>query len=196
MPINAIELSAAIQAAYPFSGASIQFPQIATAISTAVFNWVQLGEASCGVTGVCTGTAGAGTCTGKLAVPAGALTAVSTFATYGLKEPAAVAIATAIGNGVAAHFSMAGMYVGISAGVGVGADAAKITIANQPSLYAQLQITLPAALGGSGYLLPVFGQATAAAVCAVLLTSTPVPGVVAGSPSPSGATGASISRVV
>ncbi len=196
MPIEPTALGAAIQAAYIYNSGSIQFPSIATAIGMAVATWVGQGEASCGVVGVCTGTAGAGTATGKLMVPPGADVAIAAFAALGMKETSAVAIATAIGNGTATYFSSAGMYLGTSAGVGAGVDTAKITIANTATLYAQLQVTLPASLGGSGTLLPTFAQATANAICAVLLKSTPLPGACAGSPSPSPGAGSSISRVV
>mgnify|MGYP000926570101 CR=1 FL=1 len=192
MILNYNLVSNAIQ----ISGVDLQgvdFPALANGVALGVCNWVVV-PSNFALTGVCTGTAGAGTTIGRYIVTPNIGLVLSGLQGAGLSGVQVNPIARAIAVGVATAFTASATYQGVATGVGTGVDNAWVSLSNPTTLGASIQ----AALNGMGYnginISPLsFGLGVGLA--SMLQTGTGT-GTVTGASGPTPATGTSISRIV
>jgi hypothetical protein len=171
---------------------SQNLPRIATAVGRSLPQWLPL-LTNVTVLGVATGVAGVGAVNGKLFVGGGVPLVVAALKQAGLAGPTAVGIGTAVGAGVSSILNSTAQYVGASPGVGVGADASKVSFTNSATLIAVLLSNLRAA-GVSGPQGPQLATGLGRGLAQLVQTGFGVGGVV-GLPSPVSAVSTSISTV-
>jgi len=167
--------------------------RIATVVGTAVSVWAQV-PANLALTGVTQGTVGAGAVTGKITVapnPAPVLAAAVSVGLLGFVTPS---VCRAVGMGVAAAVTASGQYIGTSAGVAVGTDISKVSVANPATLTGTIS-SIAASTGLLGLSMQQLSAAFGTGLSVMLLTGAGT-GVVAGVAGPSPGFGTSVSRVV
>jgi hypothetical protein len=192
MPLAAPIISGAIIAATPdLPGPDTA--KLAAVLGAAIQAWALI-PSNVVINGVTTGAIGSGAVLGKLFVPVVPLPVNGAFVGFGFVGTNGQQLARGVGVGVATAFNTSGAYVGVSAGVGAGADVSKITFANPATLTA-LIISFGAAAGFLGPLFGALAGALGTGIAGLLVTGTGV-GSVAGAGGPSPAAGTSISRVV
>lgn len=161
-------IAAALRTSAPFPGGPA-FDLLCQAIANATVTWLPTGVT---VVGVTTGVVGAGTVTGTLAFAGTPPLVLAAMAA--LPGPNAPALATTLAAGLNA--GLAGLpYAGVSTGVGTGTDASRVVSANVPALAQVLRTAHSAACavqGGTGSTVPVFYDALAAGIAAVVITGT------------------------
>jgi len=161
-------IAAALRTSAPFPGGPA-FDLLCQAIANATVTWLPTGVTLVGVT---TGVVGAGTVTGTLAFAGTPPLVLAAMAA--LPGPNAPALATTLAAGLNA--GLAGLpYAGVSTGVGTGTDASRVVSANVPTLAQVLRtahIAACAVQGGTGSTVPVFYDALAAGIAAVVITGT------------------------
>lgn len=155
---------------------------LAQAVGNAVVPWAVL-PANFFLTGIVTGTLGAGTVQGTLLVPPNVAVVSSALASAGVLGPTSVILAKAIALGISSAFSTA-QYVGPSIGVGVGVDVSAVSFANPATLIPAISAGL---LGASG---PLIAVGIGNGIVSLLLLSVGT-GVVIGPPSPTPSAGTS-----
>lgn len=172
-------IAAAIIAAGP-ELAGPNGPKLAQAIGNAVYKWITV-QLNVKLTGVTTGSAGAGTVNGKLLV-APAIPLVSAgLAAFSVSGPTAAFLAKAVSVGLATVISASGQYTGPSVGVGIGTDISKVVFANPATLTPLLLLEMGNALGGTGLSAPSVAGGLSVGISNQILLATGV-GVVAGVP--------------
>jgi hypothetical protein len=140
----------AARTAAPFPMAGVQFDRMALGIATAVHLWAAGQPQNVLLQGAAAGATGGGVVpTGKLVIPPNPAVMIASLNAAGMVGPLAISLGTIVGIAVPKTFSTSGMYVGVSPGVGVGADVAKVVLSNAPSLVALLISNL-AAFSGRG----------------------------------------------
>lgn len=198
MPVVAPSITNGILTA---GGAKLNGPVwlgVAGAIGLSVEQWVRAGGIT--LTGVTTGTAGGGavvnTPNAFLFFPPQPLPLTASTAAVSILGNMGQFAASAIGIGVANALNSSAGYAGVSIGVGAGTDLSKVTRADAAPLIGLLTANLNAVgIGGQTGLL--FAGAVGSGLAALALTGTsPFIGIVTGLPTPSAATGTSISQVV
>lgn len=195
MPISPPNFTAAFSVIDPALGLTgTAMSRFAAALSTAIYNWT-VTPTNVRLTGVTTGTAGAGNVTGKLIVPPAPQVMQAGFLAAGVTGPQSSRVATAISSAISTAFTATGGYTGPSAGVGVGTDASKVTVANAATLASQLMAVLVPILGGSGPAASTVARGISIGVAGQLLLGTGI-GVVAGSVSPTPSVGTSSGQVI
>lgn len=155
-------------------------PKLAQAIGNAVYKWITV-QINVKLTGVTTGTAGAGAVNGKLLL-APAIPLISAgLSAFSVTGPTSAFLAKAVSVGLATVISASGQYTGPSVGVAVGADISKTVFANPATLLPLLLADMGAALGGTGLSAPSVAGGLAVGISNQILTMTGT-GVVAGVP--------------
>lgn len=175
----------------PFPG-SQNLPRIASAVGRSLPIWLPL-PTNVLVQGVTAGVAGVGSVNGKLFVAGGAGLVIGALAQAGLTGPTGTGIGTAVGTGVVTALNSSAQYTGISAGVAVGTDTSKVSLANSASLTAILLPNLQAAQV-NGPLASQLARGLGAGIAQLLFTGFGVGGVV-GAPSPISTVSTSINTV-
>lgn len=184
---------ASFRAASPFPFLRFPFDQLAWAIANGVVQWAP----SVQFTGTAVGTAGVGAInvpTTRVVVVPNPPLAIAGMAAGGLVGPLGVALGTVVGQAIPKTLTTFGQYTGGVAGVGVGADVSKVTMANGPALTGIL-IPLLTGLLGPGPAGPQMAAGLGQAIANLVLTGTGA-GSVVGPPSPSSASGVSQSVLV
>lgn len=168
---------------------------IAAAVGLSVEQWVRAGGVT--LTGVTTGTAGGGTVIGtSLFFPPQPLPVNAATAAISILGSTGQYASAAIGIGVANALNASAGYAGVSIGVGAGTDLSKVTFAN-PATLTNLLVANLNAVGVGGPVALQFAGGVGSGLAALALTGTsPVLGIVTGTPSPSPAMGNSTSTVV
>jgi hypothetical protein len=181
---------------FPFGG--LAYDKLALGLAMGICQWGISNPVNLQLTGVATGSAGPGKIQAAaskiVVVSAGVVTPALMGA--GLNGPLAQALGTAVEAGVAQAFSTQARYSGTSPLVAVGADVAKVSVANGPVLVGILKQTLAAVMGvGPAYGMMATGLGIG--VAALLLTGTGS-GTVTGTPvvPAAPATGATTSVVI
>ena len=181
MALTSAAVTAAILAAAPEMAGPTGLI-VAQTVGSAVVPWANV-PANLALTGVTTGTLGAGTVLGSLIVPPDVATVSGALTAAGVLGPTASILAKAIAIGIATSFSTA-QYAGPSIGVGVGVDVSKVTVTNPATLIPILSTGLAGASG------PLVSIGIGNGIAALLALGTGV-GVVTGSPSTTPGTGTS-----
>jgi len=187
MPLNPSIFLANLQsarAACPFPMVGLQFDRLAAGIAMSVAGWAISQPQNVALQGTASGTVGGGTIpSGKLVVPPNPSLVIGALASAGLGGPLGVSLGTIVGTAVPSAFTLSGSYLGVSPGVGVGADVSKVVVSNPATLIALLQSNL-AALSGPGIAMPLMavGLGNGIAGCVALGFGT---GSVVGVPGPS-----------
>lgn len=191
MPLDPSKIALAIQAAGP----EIQGPvwaRFTLAVGIGFSAWA-LTPGNVMVTGVTTGAAGVGAVVGKLSVvpfPLPVNMSMSAATVLGLD---ATPIGRAVGMGVCTTINTSATYVGVSSGVGMGADVSKVGYADIPNL----MLALSSAFAGMGYTgsdVARLSSGLAPGLTVLLLTGSGV-GIVSGPVGPSPAVGVSTSQI-
>lgn len=173
MALTSAAVTAAILAAAPeMAGPTGSI--LAQAVGAAVVPWANL-VANLALTGVTSGTLGAGTVLGTLLVPSNVAVVSGGLSAAGVLGPTAPILAKAIAIGISTSFSTA-QYTGPSIGVGMGIDNSLVALANASTLISLLSAGL---LGASG---PSVCTGIGNGIASLLLLATGV-GVVTGAPS-------------
>ena len=165
---------------------------LATAIGTAIGTWSKI-PSSITLVGATSGTAGVGAVSGKLTLAPNPTFYESAFVSVGLVGLTKTPLCVALSNAVATTFSTA-LYMGVSSGVGLGADTTKVVFVDGASLVSILNSTF-ASYAIVGVNSSVLASAISIGVVAHLATCFGT-GAVSGPPSPSVAIGISNSNVV
>jgi hypothetical protein len=155
---------------------------LAQAVGAAVVPWANL-PANLALTGITTGTVGAGTVLGALTVPPNVAVVSGALAAAGVVGPTSAILAKAIAIGISTSFSTA-QYAGPSIGVGVGADVSVMAIVNPFTLIPLLSAGLTGASG------PLVSTGIGNGIANLLALGTGI-GAVTGSPSTTPGTGTS-----
>lgn len=192
MPVNAANIALQVVAAGPKPGGP-SLGQLASAVGAGVAAWVAAGGVV--ITGVSSGTAGAGTVVGKYAVVPNPLPVAAALSGGGIVGVTAPAIATAVGIGVGTALNTDATYVGVCAGVGIGADQVVVVYADAPSLTAALATAMTAA-GIVGPTAPALAAGLGVGIAALVSTGTGTGVVSSPVTGPSPAVSASTSRLV
>lgn len=191
MPLTPASISAAIQAASPDLKGTV-WAALTAAIGVGIVAWAA-NPVNMALTGVTSGTTGVGKVTGKFSVVPAPLPVSAAVSAAGLVGFNAATVARAVGMGVANAFNSNALYQGVSAGVGVGADTAKVSTSNSTALVQALSTALTA-VGITGMNAQPIASALGTGLAALLATGTGI-GVVAGGSSPIPAAGTSTSKV-
>lgn len=194
--LTSLLLASRASGTFPFAGAA--FDLLAQGIANGVCAWSIYQPQNLALTGVATGTAGSGFVlppASRLIVPPNVPAVLGALTAAGMNGPLGLALATVVSNGIAGTFTGYGQYGGMVAGVGVGADVSKVTLANAATLTATLMGTLAAAVGGGGPALSMLCSGLANGIAALLLGGTGT-GSVTGPPSNAPGAGTSTSVVV
>jgi len=166
---------------------------LAQGIGNTVGTWA-LTPGNIQITGVTTGTGGAGTVLGKLGVPP-VPGASAIMLGAGAIGPMALAIGEAVSLGVSAAFTATAQYTGASVGVGVGADVSKVVFVQTGVLISMLMAFPPAYFAG----IPTWGQKPLCTgiglIVSAQLALAAGAGAVVGPPSSSAAAGTSTSVI-
>jgi hypothetical protein len=178
--------SSRLSGVFPFAG--VTWEPLALAISNGVSTWASI-PSNLALTGTTVGTAGVGPVAGVLTVPPNPPAFNAAFLAAGFTGPVAPSLALVLANAMSQAFTGAA-YVGTSTGVGSGSDTSLITTANPGTL---ASILTP--LFGVGPTAASLALGVANGVCTQLLAGFGV-GSVNGPPSPTGASGVSISTVI
>jgi len=192
MPVNAANVSLQIVAAGPKPGGPA-FAQFASAVGTGVAAWVAAGGVT--LAGVSSGTAGVGTVFGKYTVVPSPLPVAAALSSGGIVGVTAPAIASAVGIGVGTALNTDAEYVGVSAGVGIGADQVVTVYADAPSLASALSAAMTGA-GVVGPTMPSVAAALAGGIAALVSTGTGVGAVSPQAIAPASTVSASTSRLI
>lgn len=182
MPLTPIAITTAILSAGSADLTGPNFPRVATGIGNALALWA-VSPLNLALTGVTTGQAGAGVVTGTLTVLPAVPAMVAALSGAGLNGITAPFMAKAVSIGVANAFTASAAYTGTSVGVAIGTDVSYVTVANAATLIPVLNVSLTAALTGSGPNVGTLSIGLGNGIVALLLTGTGV-GVVAGTPAP------------
>ena len=191
MPILAPPITAAILTA----GAGLtgsNFLALASAVGQAVSIWAKI-PTSVVMTGVVTGSVGAGVVAGKLFVTPSPLPLPASVLGAGFAGPTAPQIAVAIGLGVSNSLNATAGYRGVSTGA-LGNDVSKVIFADPTSLTGLL-VSSMGAFGLVGPQAPLLASGLASGIAAMLLTGTGT-GVATGAPGPLPGTGISRSSLI
>lgn len=162
-------------------------PSVALSIANAVYAWITV-PSNVVLMGVTSGTSGAGTVTGSLAVPPDPSLVSGGMRASGVVGTSVDRVAKMVAVGLSTALASA-QYTGPSIGVGAGVDTSSVVTANPTTLAAQLSLQFA---GNSGSLV---GSGLAAGISALLLASTGT-GVVAGATTGSPSVGTSPSSFV
>jgi len=196
-PVIYAEIAAARAAGgFPFSG--FKFDQLALGTATAIAAWAVGQPQNVFLQGVSSGAVGGGAVipvTSKIIVPPNIPIMMAGFTGAGFNGPLGRSLAVVMALGIGNAFSKSAQYVGPVAGVGVGADVAKITVANAATLVPLLLASCSGALGGSGPMLAMYAVGLATGTAGMLLTGIGF-GAVAGVPGPAPSVGSSQCVVV
>jgi hypothetical protein len=174
------------------------FQQFASGLGNGVALWAVGQPQNLSLTGLATGTVGAGTITApttRLSVVPRETAVLGALAGFGVQGPAAAAMATVVAIAIAQVFTVSGQYQGIAAGVGTGQDVSTVTVANMGTLATILMGTLAGAFGATGPALTSWAAGLAAGVATLLLGSTGT-GTVVGTAGPAPASGPTTSVVI
>ena len=173
-------LSTRLAGAFPFGG--VTYDKLAQGVAQGICQWGVSNPANLKLTGIATGSAGAG----KILAAASKIVVVSSGAVAaalkgaGMNGPLSQSLGTAVETGIVQAFSTQAQYSGTSPTVAVGADVAKVSVANGPSLVGMLKQTLAASMGvGPAYGMMATGLGIG--IAALLLTGTGT-GTVTGTP--------------
>ena len=168
-------------------------PLLAQGIGNTIGAWA-LTPGNILVTGVTTGTGGAGAVLGKLGVPP-VPGASAIMLGAGAIGPMASAIAESVNLGVSASFTAMAQYAGASVGVGVGADVSMVVSVQTGVLISMLMAFPPAYFAG----MPTGGQKPLCTGIGLIVSAQLAlavgGGAVVGPPSPSAAAGISNSVI-
>lgn len=177
MALTAQSLTLGIIAAGPELAGPIG-PKLAQAVGSAVYTWI-VSQINVKLTGVTTGTAGAGTVNGKLFMAPAIPLVAAGLAAYGVTGPTSPLVAKAVSVGLATVISASGQYTGPSVGVGIGADISKVVFANPATLTPLLLAEMGNAFSGTGLSAPSVAGGLGVGISnqVLLVTGT---GVVAG----------------
>jgi hypothetical protein len=167
--------------------------RVASAVGRTLPLWLPL-LTNVNVVGVTSGVAGVGTVNGKLFVSGGAALVVASLRQAGLGGPTATGLGLAVGTGVSAVLNSSAQYLGVSFGVGVGADASKVSFTNSATLIPLLLSNLRAA-GVQGPQGPQLATGLGRGIAQLVQTGFGF-GAVVGVPSPVGAVSTSLSTVL
>jgi len=185
MALNPNALYGALQANRASGGLLFggpNFDRLAQGVAVGVAQWA-VTPPNVAIVGAATGIIGAGAvipAASKVIVPPTDLPMRTSFASAGLVGPLGLPLATVMTLGISQGFSATAQYAGVSAGVGVGQDIAKVVSTNAASLAGILKSSLGAFLGAGGGLLHlVTGLSVGIAGLVLLGTGT---GTIAGAP--------------
>ena len=190
MPILAPVITSSIIAAAPTLNGPRWF-QLASCIGQAVATWAVI-PINVNISGVVTGTVGAGAVTGKMFFLPTPLPVPAMVAAAGFVGPSAVLLANGVGLGVSGALNASAGYVGVSAGA-IGADVSKVVFANPETLITLLS-SIFAANGFLGPLAPELATGIGAGIAELVMTGTGT-GAAAGVPGPAPAAGTSKSSL-
>jgi len=180
---------------FPMNG--VNFDRLALGLANGVCAWGIGQPQNLGLTGITSGTVGAGIInpgTTKLIVPPTVPVVLGALAGAGMVGPLAESLAVVVTLSISQAFSTAGQYTGPSAGVGLGSDVSKISISNPATLIGLLMTNLTAALG-PGSALAIMATGLGNGIASLLLLGMGI-GSVNGPPAPSPGAGTSICVVV
>jgi hypothetical protein len=174
------------------------FDLLALGLSTGIVSWAVGQPQNLALSGISTGVAGAGVIapvSTRLVVPPTVSILSGTLIGARVAGPLSGPLATVVTLGVSQAFSTYGQYSGVAAGVGAGADVAKVTVANAATLIVILQQSL--SVLGAGPALRMVAVGLGNGIAGLLLTGTGT-GVVTGATvvPPVGASGITTSVVV
>jgi hypothetical protein len=183
----------------PFAFAGVAYERLAQGLASALFSWGINQPQNLALTGLVTGTTGAGTILpfgSKITLVANPAAVQAGLTGAGMAGPLAGSLAVVVASGLAQAFTSSGQYQGVSATVAVGTDVSKVTVANTASLVGILNSTL-AATCGSGPALPMMASGLGVGITNLLLLATGT-AAVTGVPTvpPAVATGATTAVVV
>ena len=203
MPLIPQQVAASIRAAATFPGGLTWIP-LTEAIGAGVVLWATSNPVNLALTGVTTGTLGAGVASGSITVPANVGAVTGAFTSAGIVGPTSGLLATAIAVGVSTSFTASATYTGPSVGVSSGTDLSRISVANPATLIASLSSTFGStfsSLGGFAGAPTQTQLATAIGNGIALLlqggVTTPGTGIVAPTaPAPGAGTGTSPLSIV
>lgn len=193
--ITAALLANRASGGFPMAGSN--FDRLALGVGMAVGAWGISQPQNLALTGATTGSAGAGAinpATTKLVVPPTVPIMSGALAGAGMVGPLAQSLAVVVTLSISQSFSASAQYLGTSAGVGLGADVSKVSVANAATLIGLLMANLTATLG-PGSALTIMATGLGNGIAALLLTGTGT-GAVSGPPSPSPGAGTSLSVVI
>lgn len=181
---------------FPFAG--VKFDQLALGTASAIAAWAIGQPQNVFLQGVSSGAVGGGAVVpvaSKIIVLPNIPIMIAGFTGAGFNGPLGRSLATVMALGIANAFSKYAQYVGPVAGVGVGADVAKITVANPATLVPLVMAACGGALGGLGPMLAMYAVGVSAGTAGMLLTGVGT-GAVAGVPGPAPSVGSSQCVVV
>ena len=199
MPVNPTLISSSI-----ISSAS--FPKgptwglVAQGIGNGITAWLLGGVVNFSLVGVTIGTLGVGAVSGRLVFPPSPALVTLGLTSVGVVGPTAPLIAQGISLGVGTALSSTALYTGVSTGVAVGTDTSVVSVSNPASLTQALYLSLSsvfASFGGlpSGIGLISLSQGLGIGLAGQCQLATGT-GIVTGGPSPTSATGTSLSTVI
>jgi len=180
---------------FPFAG--INFDRLALGVGMAVGAWAVGQPQNLGLVGITTGSIGVGAInpiTTKLIVLPSVTIMSSALTGAGMVGPLAQSLSVVVTMAISQSFSTSAQYLGTSAGVGLGADVSKVSVANSATLIGLLMANLTATLG-PGSALTIMATGLGNGIAGLLLTGIGT-GAVNGPPAPSPSTGTSLSVVV
>jgi len=152
----------------------VNYDRMALGVANGVSQWGIMQPQNLGLTGLATGVSGGGAVNpvaSKVIVPPNPGLVQAGLAGAGMVGPLAQSLALAISTGISTAFNASAQYVGPAAGVGVGADVSKITVANSASLVGMLMQTLTATLG-PGPALSMMATGLGIGIASLLLQGT------------------------
>jgi hypothetical protein len=177
------------QGVYP---GSQNVPKIASAVGKTLPSWLPI-PTNVLAQGITAGVAGAGAVNGKMFFTGGIGLVIGGLTQAGITGPSAQGLGTAVGGGVSQILNSSAQYAGISAGVGVGGDVSKVSLAN-PATLIPLLLTNLQATGLNGPQAARLATGLGTGLAQFVQTGFGFGGVT-GSPSPVPAIGTSVSLV-
>lgn len=157
---------------FPFGG--ISYDLLAQGVSSALIAWGVGQPQNLALTGLATGVSGAGTIfmlASKIVLPVNVGVVQAGLTGAGMAGPLAGSLAVAMATGLSQAFTSFGQYQGVSAGVAMGTDISKVTVANTATLVGILTSTLAAVLG-AGPALPMMATGLGVGITGLLLLAT------------------------
>lgn len=188
MALTPVSITSAILAAGP-SMTGVNFPVVASAVGNALYSWI-INPANFFLSGVTTGTMGAGVVLGTLICPPNVAAILSGLSSFGVVGTTAPMLAAPIANGVSTVLTSSGQYTGASVGVAVGSDISVVTFSN-PTTLASLILSLI----GTGPTSSQVSSGLALGISTMLMSMTGV-GIVSGAPVNGPSTGTSPANAV
>ena len=194
MPLPPPVISGAVIAAgVPTGLVGPSFFRLAGAVGVGTAGWFATTFGATVMTGVSAGVAGVGSVNGKVIVPPNPGIVIGTLAGVGLVGPSAIKLGIAVGMGVPMAISAAGLYTGVSAGVGFGGSVDKVVFANAASLIPMLSASM-AAVGMVGPSAQKLAIGLGGGISLLVMTGLGI-GVVTGPVAPSPGMGVTTSFI-